>query len=135
MNVFLGLGLPWVIASTWESNTPEQGEGGIGGKGYSTDTYFVPARTLGFSVLVFIITACIAILVLIVRRRVVGGELGGSQTGRTLSAAGLTSLWFIYIIMSIFQSINLGGIGEKGWGIDITKVNPNTKCNLSSSKK
>lgn len=106
VNVFLGLGLPWVIATAWERNTPKEV------KGYESTTYYVPAATLGFSVLVFVICAIIAIIILLIRRKVVGGELGGGKTSRTISMVALVSLWLLYIIMSIFQSINLGGIGD-----------------------
>jgi hypothetical protein len=63
-----------------------------------------------------------------IRRYVVGGELGGSKTGRTISAMFLVSLWLFYIIMSIFQSINLWGIGNQSWGIDLSVKSNNPKC-------
>jgi solute carrier family 8 (sodium/calcium exchanger) len=72
VNVFLGLGLPWVIATLWESSTEDSV------KGYKIDGYFVPAATLGFSVIVFCVVAVIGLITLMIRRRVVGGELGGS---------------------------------------------------------
>ena len=130
VNVFLGLGLPWVIAAMWESGT----EPSV--KGYTTTEYFVPAATLGFSVVVFCIVAVIGIIILLIRRRVVGGELGGGQTGRTISAVLFVSLWVIYITMSILQSFNIGGIGDNGWGIDIswTAQNPNEKCWTPATK-
>lgn len=123
VNIFLGLGLPWVIASIWEGNTVASI------KGYDTNQYFVPAATLGFSVLVFVIVAIIGLIILIIRRQVVGGELGGSTKGRTISAIGLVSLWCLYIMMSIFQATNIGGIGDYGWGIDLSVKNLNAKCN------
>jgi hypothetical protein len=52
--------------------------------------------------MVFVICAVIAIIILMIRRVLVGGELGGTKTGRTISAVALTSLWFLYVIMSIF---------------------------------
>ena len=58
VNVFLGLGLPWVIASLYETTT----EGG------DPDGYFVPAETLGFSVVVFVSCALICIVFLMIRR-------------------------------------------------------------------
>jgi len=96
VNVFLGLGLPWVIGTLWEENTPEKV------KGYdSKGTYFVPSESLGFSVVVFIFCAFLCILLLVVRRFVVGGELGGSTAGRAASAGFLISLWLFYIVMCI----------------------------------
>jgi len=99
VNVFLGLGLPWVIATLWENNTPASE------KGYeSNGTYFVPSESLGFSVVVFIFCAFLCILLLVVRRFVVGGELGGSVYGRIASASFLVSLWMFYIVMCIIQA-------------------------------
>lgn len=62
VNVFLGLGLPWVIASTYQENRC---------------TYFqTPPGDLAFSVTVFVICSLLGFLVLGLRRFVVGGELG-----------------------------------------------------------
>jgi solute carrier family 8 (sodium/calcium exchanger) len=95
VNVFLGLGLPWVIAVIWETGTPASV------KGYESNRYFVPSLTLGFSVMVFVIVSLVAFMILIIRRQVVGGELGGTQKGRTISACALTSLWLVYVLLSI----------------------------------
>ena len=61
VNVFLGLGLPWAIASTyWEVKKP-----GIIGK----ETFYeVPAGDIGFSVFVFLIVAIICFMILVLRR-------------------------------------------------------------------
>lgn len=117
VNVFLGLGLPWVIAVIWEgSNTPK--EKGYNPEAFATNydatwsngNYFVPAGSLGFSVAVFVFCAVLAIITLLSRRYVVGGELGGSDAGRAGSAGFLTLLWFLYIILSIFQSYEMFGL-------------------------
>ena len=121
VNVFLGLGLPWVIAVLWEGSHNEEQ------KGYATDSYYVPAGALGFSVVVFLITATLAIVILQVRRKVVGGELGGSQSGRTWTFIALSMLWISYIVLSIMQSSNVRGLGEYSFGIDNTSKNPNKK--------
>lgn len=62
--------------------------------------YYVPAGSLGFSVVVFICVACTCVVILLIRRAVVKGELGGSSFGRTFSCLALCSLWFVYITMS-----------------------------------
>lgn len=93
--------------------------------------YFVPAGSLGFSVAVFVICAVICILTLIIRRKVVGGELGGSDTGRAGSAALLVSLWLFYIIMSILQAYGI--LGEISMGIQTGVYNPNCECNTKPS--
>jgi solute carrier family 8 (sodium/calcium exchanger) len=115
VNVFLGLGLPWLIAALWEKSNNDQG-------------YFVPASSLGFSVVVFLICAVICIIILLIRRSVIGGELGGPDTSRILSGIVLSLLWMVYIVMSIMQSSNVGGLGELSLGIDLNAKNPNPNC-------
>uniref|UniRef100_A0A7S3MX74 Sodium/calcium exchanger membrane region domain-containing protein n=1 Tax=Strombidium inclinatum TaxID=197538 RepID=A0A7S3MX74_9SPIT len=96
VNVFLGLGLPWVIAATFN-----EGNG---------DIYEVPAGDLAFSVFLFLITSTTCFIVLILRRKFVGGELGGTNLlVKNLSAAFLVMLWLIYII---FSSLKAYGVIE-----------------------
>ena len=69
----------------------------------------MPAGSLGFSVVVFIICAVMCIITLLIRRWKVGGELGGTKNGRTMSLIFLASLWLLYIIMSVLQAYEVGG--------------------------
>lgn len=65
VNVFLGLGLPWAIATTyWATN-------------HEGKMYAVPAGAVAFSVFVFLIVAVICFMILVARRIIIGGELGG----------------------------------------------------------
>lgn len=99
VNVFLGCGLPWAIGSIyWVSNDVN----GNGGKGYN-----VKGGALAFSVIVFLCVAIVCFIVLIARRIVVGGELGGSPTGKYVSGCFLFFLWFIYILMSTLQAYKI----------------------------
>jgi len=97
VNVFLGLGLPWVIAATYEAQSTRKNLDGtqVNGK------YYVPADSLGFSVVVFVVCACTCVVTLLIRRKVVKGELGGEPTGRIGSLIFLSSLWILYIVLSI----------------------------------
>ena len=90
VNVFLGLGLPWIIAAHYNAGSPG---------GYRT-----PAGNLAFSVIVFVSVAIVALLTLVIRRFVIGGELGGPRMSAYASAIFLIMLWFLYIIMSILYS-------------------------------
>jgi len=92
VNVFLGLGLPWLMATYAEVSAYPSTEENIG--------YYVPAGALGFSVVVFSVLAVICISFIVARRFVVGGELGGSVFGRNASCAFLVTLWVIYILLS-----------------------------------
>lgn len=92
VNVFLGLGLPWLVASIYWA-----------AKG---DTFSVPAGSLAFSVAVFTICAVVCIAVLMLRRtlKVFGNaELGGPNIPKYGSAVFLCCLWLVYILLSILQ--------------------------------
>ena len=91
VNVFLGLGLPWVIAVIYETQFNEDNTSG---------TYRYPAKGLDLSVLLFLICSLIGIVILITRRIVVKGELGGGPAGRAVSCVVFCSLWVFYITIS-----------------------------------
>ena len=66
----------------------------------------MPAGTLGFSVLLFTISAVIAIALLIGRRNSSfcgKAELGGSVFFKLLSGGLLIILWVFYIVMSCLK--------------------------------
>jgi len=91
VNVFLGLGLPWLMAVVIKSSRGEK--------------YLVPAGTLGFSVFLFSITAMLAILLLFIKRFPAcgGGELGGPPLIKWGSACILILLWLTYVTLSALQ--------------------------------
>lgn len=95
VNVFLGLGLPWLFASVYhEANG---------------STYEVPAGDLvtfmqGFSVGVYTLLALFALLWLIVRRFKFGGELGGAVFVKWLTGAMFVLLWLLYIVLSSMKA-------------------------------
>lgn len=88
VNVFLGLGIPWMIGTAYEASKNGRG-------------YYVSAGPLGFSVVVFLICAVLCLVTLMVRRCVCGAELGGTSGGRIASATWLIFLWCLYIVMCI----------------------------------
>jgi hypothetical protein len=109
VNVFFGLGLPWLIGSiywasggadaiwhakfaTWEHYAK-----------YSTSGAFVVKKTgLGLAVVIFTIVAIVTIFVILARRFCLKPpqELGGNKTVARASAAFLTFLWLVYVFMS-----------------------------------
>ncbi|CAF1235055.1 unnamed protein product [Adineta ricciae] len=93
VNVFLGLGLPWLVAAIyWESkNLP----------------FTVKAGDLSFSVLVFSICCVLGMLVLILRRylSVFGkAELGGPAIPKYLCSVFFVLLWIVYLALSSLQA-------------------------------
>jgi len=87
VNVFLGLGLPWVISAEYMKNQPMilcslvylDSTKYVGSNEMCAQISQVPAGTLGFSVMLFLITSILCFTVLTVRRLVIGGELGGPK--------------------------------------------------------
>jgi solute carrier family 8 (sodium/calcium exchanger) len=93
VNVFLGLGIPWVISAHYN-----------GARG---NPFFVPAGDLAFSVMLFLITSVLCFIILIARRIMIGGELGGPKFSAYMSAFVLTFLWVIYVIFSSFRAYSI----------------------------
>ena len=92
VNVFLGIGLPWLIGAIYWSS---QGLEGMP----------VPVCSLGFSVIVFLITALLCLALLIGRRHLYGYELGGER--KWTCGIALTSLWFLYLALASLQAVDV----------------------------
>jgi len=96
VNVFLGLGVPWIIASIYH---------------YANGTDFiVDAGSLSFSVMLYTICAILAVALLMARRflPVFGNaELGGTTVPKWLCSGFFLILWFLYIILSALQAYDV----------------------------
>ncbi|XP_022669328.1 sodium/calcium exchanger 3-like isoform X3 [Varroa destructor] len=93
VNVFLGLGLPWVIASIYWTTKGE--------------VFKVEAGTLGFSVGIYCAVAICCIALLLARRQLhpLGrAELGGPRRTAIGSALFMMSLWLIYVTLSALRA-------------------------------
>lgn len=83
MNVFLGLGLPWVVSTMYS---------------YAHDeVYTIEAEGLPLSVVLYVVCSTLCLSTLVIRRCVVGGELGGSTCGRISTGIFFGLLWVIFI--------------------------------------
>jgi len=99
VNVFLGLGLPWLLAVIWKWAD--------GGEEFKVGTF-----NLEFSVVLFVMVALFAILTLILRRVLVGGELGGNAIVKYLTGSVCLCLWATYIVVAslkAYEIIDIGG--------------------------
>lgn len=120
VNVFLGLGLPWMIAAIkWHASgvTPEwtrrygdlYGNAGTDsqaptlGMSYPAGAFVVPSSDLGFSVAVFVVCALLCFALFYDRRNTHGCELGGPQGTTAPAACILVGLWLIYLVLSILR--------------------------------
>merc|ERR1719346_447529 len=93
VNVFLGLGLPWMIASIYHA--------------VKGSTFEVKGGSLGFSVMLYTITAICAVILLMLRRSFAifgNAELGGNVPMKYVSAVILVFLWFTYVTLSSLQA-------------------------------
>ena len=105
VNVFLGLGLPWMLAAMYWGNVGISGEAAwrarySGASWYTPDMpvgFVVEAADLAFSVAIFSICAVICLGVLVLRRACIGYELGGPVGLANATAAFFVFLWFVYI--------------------------------------
>ena len=103
VNVLLGLGLPWCIASVYYSVNDEKTDG----------RYCVPGGNLSYSVTIFTITALLCLFTLFLQRKMHGGELGGPKVPKTLVSIFLGFLWFMYIILSALNSYDYITFGSE----------------------
>ncbi|BHF73362.1 Sodium/calcium exchanger 3 [Sparganum proliferum] len=91
VNVFLGIGVAWTIAAIVHA---------------VRGTKFVVLKgSLGFSVTIFCIFAVFSIVVLVLRRRKpVGGELGGPPAIKWTSAIFFLLLWIVYVLLTSLEN-------------------------------
>ena len=88
VNVFLGIGLPWVMSAWYH---------------YFNQTRFeVTPGSLSFSVTLFCTFAAVGIVILLIRRLSIfgGGELGGPLKYRLISSFLFLLLWIVYLVLS-----------------------------------
>jgi len=113
VNVFLGLGLAWLIQSLYwhfKGATPEwiAKYPGIYARqveaGQKPGGFVVIAGDLSFSVIVFSICAVITLSIILARRPY---ELGGSKPKAYLTAAFLCFLWVVYVVLSSLSSYKI----------------------------
>mmetsp|Transcript_1113 Transcript_1113/g.2447 ORF Transcript_1113/g.2447 Transcript_1113/m.2447 type:complete len:823 (+) Transcript_1113:286-2754(+) len=109
VNVFLGLGLPWMIqAIFWEIQDCVPGDKWYVmypdvAKDFPSGAFAVPAGSLTISVIAFCCCALVCVATLMLRRKVYGGELGGPKGTAYATALLFVLLWITYIVISIMS--------------------------------
>ena len=115
VNVFLGLGLPWMIAAIYWAQYGSLNEEAWRDR-YQHDSWYtpgmpvafaVPAGDLAFSVGVFTVTCTICLLSLVARRCTLGYELGGEGAVKTGTGVFFVLLWMVYIALSASKTYGL----------------------------
>jgi len=121
VNVFLGLGLPWMLGSVYwaikgvdvdDPSDPWVRRGQQVGwyhshpdiRNFYPATFVVPAEGLATSVATYTVCATVAIAVLCLRRWFLGCELGGPAKLKYLTSALFVLLWLVYLEVSILAN-------------------------------
>lgn len=104
VNVFLGVGLSWLIGAVYQfknMNCDESGKVFGKGEGYMNRCKFMvpPSKSLGFSVVLFSVMAGVWFSVLMLRRKFLGGELGGHWGWKTATWILFVLMWIIFVIL------------------------------------
>lgn len=97
VNVFLGLGLPWVISTCYHA--------------VKKTKYIVYSGNLTFSVLVFTTFGLICLSTLVIRRVIFKGELGGPATSKHMTGLFLVFLWCCYVVVSALVAYDVILVG------------------------
>jgi len=93
VNIFLGLGLPWLIGAIYSMIQDED--------------YKVNTEGLSFSVMLFLITSLSTLAIIVLRRIFLKGELGGTNGFLKWFTAGLcVLLWVVYVVLSCLKIYN-----------------------------
>jgi len=110
VNVFLGLGIPWLCAAIKWAVTGPDAQWHTTYQSWArydqykeTGAFVVEAGSLGFNVLIFAILSIASFFVIFGKRFAFGAEIGGSLVNNILSASLLVLLWLIYIVVASLQ--------------------------------
>lgn len=121
VNVFLGIGLPWTISAVywkvngrtpeWEARYPEVAARMPGNEA----ALVVDSLHLGYGVLIFTSATVACISILLLRRKLLGAELGGPFMPKVCTFIGFLIFWFGFIVVVSYRSIRLGKATKVEW--------------------
>jgi len=92
VNVFLGIGLPWMLGAIYH-----WGQG---------SELYVASGALVSSVIIFSVCAVMCLALLYFRRVAYGGELGGPRIPKILTSVFLVALWITYVACSAYIAVS-----------------------------
>jgi solute carrier family 8 (sodium/calcium exchanger) len=99
VNVFLGLGIPWVVATIYKYCKYDAND--------KRSKFIITDTSMPFAIALYSIAAIITLLLLTFRRYSVAAgkaELGGHKTPKMVSTMVCVSLWLVYIICASLQA-------------------------------
>lgn len=61
-------------------------------------------NSLAFMITLYCGMAAVVISILLLRRRYLGGELGGARTAKVLTTMVSVSLWVVFVLVNAFEA-------------------------------
>lgn len=95
VNIYVGIGIPWLINTAYNFIT------------YGEPLRIENAEGLGFTLMVFFSTSVGCISVLVVRRLILGAELGGPRFWAWVTSVFFMLLWLIFVVL---PSLRVSGV-------------------------
>ncbi|CAL4986154.1 unnamed protein product [Urochloa decumbens] len=95
VNIYVGIGIPWLINTAYNFFV------------YQEPLYIDNAAGLSFSLLVFFATSFGCVTVLVLRRIIIGAELGGPRLWAWVTSVYFMILWVVFVV---FSSLGVSGI-------------------------
>ncbi|CAO2144994.1 unnamed protein product [Urochloa humidicola] len=95
VNIYVGIGVPWLIDTVYNFFV------------YQEPLYIDNAAGLSFSLLVFFATSFGCVTVLVLRRIIIGAELGGPRLWAWITSVYFMILWVVFVV---FSSLRVSGI-------------------------
>lgn len=93
VNVFLGIGIAWTIAAFVHA--------------YRGTRFLVDPGSLAFSVTMFCSCAGLCCATLLIRRKFLGGELGGPMRYKLPTTIFFVGLWIMYVFLSSLEAYDV----------------------------
>ncbi|KAK9161593.1 hypothetical protein Syun_007934 [Stephania yunnanensis] len=95
VNIYVGIGVPWLIDTAYNYIA------------YKEPLRIQNAAGLSFSLLIFFLTSIGCIAVLVLRRLIIGAELGGPRIWAWITSLYFMALWVVFVVLS---SLRVSGI-------------------------
>ncbi|KAJ3681369.1 hypothetical protein LUZ60_015858 [Juncus effusus] len=95
VNIYVGIGVPWLIDTVYNYFVLHE------------PLYINNASGLSFSLLVFFATSACCIAVLVLRRLIIGAELGGPRIWAWATSVYFVILWVVFVVLS---SLRISGV-------------------------
>mmetsp|Transcript_23241 Transcript_23241/g.72650 ORF Transcript_23241/g.72650 Transcript_23241/m.72650 type:complete len:566 (+) Transcript_23241:933-2630(+) len=90
VNVFLGIGLPWLIGALYAEANGEK--------------FIADSPGFGVGLITFLICACICLGTIIWREKAMGGALGGNRTLAMACAGVSATSWMLYLVVASLRA-------------------------------